>query len=374
MQIDAIELFHLVLPLRQPAEPDAGPCDTLETVLVRMRSGETVGWGEASPGNGPLACGEWAAGVFACLRDWMAPTLSGTMVESADDLTERLKPFRGNRHAKAALDTAWWDLRARLKNEPLHQVLDAARDAVEMGVSFDRMESHEAFFEAIGAAFEAGFARVELKVRPGWDLRMIEAVRKEFPTEPIHLDAEGGMGLEHMETLCRFDDFGLAMIEQPLPADDLVGHAMVGETIRTPIGLDQSITTPEQAALALDLKSCQWVNLSPGKVGGITPAVAIHDACRELGVGCWVDGGPQSAVGARFALALAAKKNCTYPAGFFASDRLLEQDLAEPLLPSRDPADGKMRTALWTEPGIGIEPDAELLEKNSLARATVQGT
>jgi len=371
MQIDSIEVFHVALPLRRPLTTPGGPADALETVLVRMESSQAVGWGEASPGNAPAAGSEWAAGVFGCVRDWLAPALVGRMVDSGKALQDRLAGFRGNQFAKAALDTAWWDLHARIAGKPLHQVLDGQRDAVEVGVGFDQMETIDELFTAIGKAFEAGYARVELKFRPGWDIQMLNAVRHQFPTQTIHIDVEGALRLDHMEILCRLDDFTVAMVEQPLAADDLVGHAMVQETIRTPICLDESITTPEQANMAIELKSGQFVNVKPGRVGGLTPAVAIHDACHDACVPCWVGAMPQSAVAMRAGLALAARKNFTYPADFFHSDELFVEDLAEPPVPVRDETDGVLRVPLWSEPGIGVEPDPKLLEKFSLARAKV---
>jgi len=369
MQIDSIEAFHVALPLRRALTTPKGPADKLQTVLVRIESGEAAGWGEASPGNAPTAGGEWAAGVFGCVKDWLAPALVGRMVDSGDVLQERLAAFQGNRFAKAALDMAWWDLSARLAGKPLHQLLGGEREAIDLGVGFDQMESIDEFFAAIAGAFEAGYARVELKMRPGWDVQMLNAVRHEFPTQTIHVDVEGGLRLDHMEILCRLDDFMLAMVEQPLPADDLVGHAMVQETIRTPICLDESVTTPEQADMAIELKSGKYVNVKPGRVGGLTPAVAIHDACHHGCTPCWVGAMPQTAIGARAGLALAAKANFSYPADFFPSDELFEQDLAPPVVAIRDEADGPLRVPLWSEPGIGVEPDLELLEKLCLERA-----
>lgn len=370
MQIESIEVLYVALPLRQPMNTPGGPCDTLETVLVAMHSGGAVGWGEASPGNAPSAGAEWAAGVFACVRDWLAPALVGKGIDGGDALQERLAGFRGNRFAKAALDTAWWDLNARMAGKPLHQLLGGQREAVEVGVGFDQTESIDEFFAQIAAAFEAGYARVELKMRPGWDVNMLNSVRHEFPTQTIHVDVEGGLTLNHMEILCRLDDFMLAMVEQPLPADDLVGHAMVQETIRTPVCLDESITTPEQADLAIELHSGKYVNVKPGRVGGLTPAAAIHDGCHHGCIPCWVGGMPQSAIGARLGIALAAKQNFSYPADFFASEELFAQDVAEPPVPVRDD-DGVLRIPLWTEPGIGVQPDQDVLKKLCLARATI---
>ena len=369
MQIDSIEVFHLGLPLRAPRQTAAGEVRSLQTVLVRIASGETGGWGESSPGNAPLAGPEWAAGVFGCVRDWLAPGLVGTRVDSAADLEERWAPIRGNQFAKAALDTAWWDLNARLAGKPLHQMLGGEREAVEVGVGFDRMETIEELLAAIAGAFEAGFARVELKIRPGWDVSMLNIVRQEFPTQTFHADFDAALNLGHMEMLCRLDDFSLAMIEQPLAADDLVGHAMVQEAVRTPICLDEAICTPDQAGMALELHSGQYLNIKPGRVGGLTPAMAIHDAAHEACVPCWVGAMPQTAIGTRIGLALAAKPNFTYPTDFLPPEEHLEHDLAEPLLPVRDDADGPLRVRLWSEPGIGVEPDPGRLEEFCLARA-----
>jgi O-succinylbenzoate synthase len=371
MHIDAIEVFHVALPLRQPLSTPWGQQKNLQTVLVRMRSGEAVGWGESGPGNAPLAAAEWAAGAFLCVRDWLAPRLVGTSIDSGQELQQQLAPVRGNAFAKAALDAAWWDLHARLQDKPLHALLAPARDAIDVGTSFDRMESIDHLLEAIGKALEAGFARIELKFRPGWETPMINAVRHTFPTTRFHIDIEGTMRLDHMEMFCRLDDFNLAMIEQPLPPDDLVGHAMVQETIRTPLCLDESITTPEQAEMALELHSARYINVKPDRVGGLTHAIAIHDACQEASVGCWVGLMPQSAIGTRIAMALAAKANFTYPADSFLSDQLLETDLAPPPPLVRTTSDGLLRIPLWEEPGIGVVPDPDRLEKLCASRAKI---
>ncbi len=371
MQIDSVEIIHLGLPLRQAIKTPLGPVDTLETVLVRLQSGETCGWGESSPGNGPTLNDEWAAGAFSCLRDWLAPAVVSTSVDSGDELAEQLDKFRGNPFAKAALDAAWWDLNARRQEKPLHQVLDGKRESIEVGATFDQMDSIDDFIAAIGRAVEAGFSRAKLKFRPGWDVRMVDFVRKEFPTLEVLIDCEGGLGLQHMEMLCRLDDFALTMIEQPFGADDLVGHAMAQDTIRTPICLDESITSVARADMAMELKSCRYVNLKQGRVGGLTSAMAIDDLCRQNQVPCYLGAMPQTTIGARAGLALAARENFTAPADFFPAHEILEQDLAEPLLPQPDAEDGKMQVSLWSEPGIGVEPDEELLERFSIGRVKV---
>lgn len=368
MKIDGIDLYLVALPLKKPRETNFGTIDKFETVLVRMRSGDLVGWGEASPGTAPVV-GQWARGSFAVLRDWLAPALKGHAIDSGDAIAERLSPFGGNQYAKAALDTAWWDLKARSENKPLHQLLQGKREAVELGISLDRSETIDELLDAMRAAFADGFARIELKMRPGWDIGMINVVRQEFGTETLHVDIEGAMTLSNMETLCRLDDFMLAMVEQPLMADDLVGHAMVQEALRTPICLEESIVSVEHVEMALDLKSCQFINLGIGRVGGLTPAVAIHDACHEHCTPCRVGAPLQSAVGLRLGLALAAKENFSYPTDWIDPADVFEFDLADAPSLARAADDGPLSAQLWTEPGIGVDPDTQRLEMCCIDKA-----
>ncbi len=373
MHIDGLSLFHIVLPRKKPQVIAGRPFETLETVLVRLASGGAAGWGEAAPGNAPTGNGEWAAGAFALLRDWLAPAVVRTEVDSGKTLAERLAAFRGNQHAKAALDIAWWDLSARMQDRPLHELLaplpNGERRAVEVGPCLDQMESPDAFMAAVAAAFEAGFRRVKLKIRPGWALEMLRGVRQEFPGETFHVDCEGALSLGFMEMLYRFDDFSLQMVEQPLAAEDLVAHAMLQESLRTPICLDESIASPLHAEMALDLKSCQYVNLKAGRVGGLTAALSILDACQAAEVSCWGGASAQSAIGARADLALAACTNAAYPADFFPSADVLAEDLAQPLQPLRDASDGAVRIVCATEAGLGVFPDVALLAKFALQKA-----
>jgi O-succinylbenzoate synthase len=361
MRIDGIEIFHVALPLVRPMVTPLGQWERLETVLVALESQGVVGWGEASPGNAPVWGPDWAGSVYRCLADWIAPALVGQSFDRGAELQEHLVRLQGNRYAKAAVDCAWWDLEARLQGKPLHQVLGGQTDRLPLGISFDKMPDIELLLEAIRRAFEAGYSRVELKFRPGWEVSMVHMVRQEFPTEQIHIDVEGDLRLSHMEMLCRLDDFMLAMIEQPLPPYDLVGHAMIQDTIRTPICLAESITCPEEAEIALELKSGRYINLEPGRVGGLTPALQIHDACADVHVGCRLGAMPQTAIGTAIGLALGTKPNFTYPADFFPPEDLLADDLAEPIRLERSP-EGHLLAVLSDQPGIGRQPDRQKLQ------------
>src|SRR5208337_2055239 len=195
----------------------------------------------------------------------------------------------------------------------------------------------------------------------------------EFPGGTFHIDCEGALSLNYTEMLYRFDDFGLEMVEQPLAAEDLVAHAMLQESLRTPICLDESIASPLHAEMAFDLKSCRHVNLKAGRVGGLTAALAIVEACQVAEVDCWGGAAAQSAIGARADLALAACATSDYPADYFASESELAEDLAVPLHPFSDASEGGVHIALPAELGLGVAPDVALLEKFSLQKTEICG-
>ncbi|HEX4131746.1 MAG TPA: o-succinylbenzoate synthase [Pirellulales bacterium] len=371
MRIDSIELFHVAMPLISPWRTAYGDDATIESVLVCMRSGSCVGWGESSPLAAPCYSPEWAGGVFACVRDWMAPALVGREIDSGDELQSRLAHFKGNPFAKGALDAAWWVLEANRRQMPLHRLLRATRDAVDVGADFSVMDSIDALVAAVGQALDHGYKRVKLKYRPGWDVRMVEAVRREFPHQTLHVDCNAGYTIADAEMFHRLDDFCLAMFEQPLAYDDLVDHARLQQTVRTPICLDESVNSVARAEQAIDLGSCRIVNIKPGRVGGLTPAVKIHNLCREAGIACWVGGMLESAVGVRICAALAMLDGFSYPADIFGSSNYYRRDLGTPPVELSRGPDGSPQVAMLDAPGIGTEPDAERLAAMCLNHALV---
>lgn len=373
MRIDSIELFHVAMPLLYPWKTAYGEDAEIESILVKMESGGRVAWGEASPLAAPCYSPEWAGGVFAVLRDWLAPRLVGQDVTSGNDLQTRLSTFKGNQFAKAALDTAWWVLAAELQEKPLYHLLGGTPVEIAVGADFGVMDSLGDLIDGIGKAFADGFPRVKLKVRPNWDNAMLRAVRSAFPSETIHIDCNSGYRLdEHLEIFCRMDDFFLAMIEQPLAHDDLFHHARLQETITTAICLDESITSLERAEQAVELGSCRWINIKPGRVGGLTPALAIHDFCQQAGIPCWVGGMLESAVGASICIALATKSNFVYPADIFPSRRFYAQDLCTTEIELTRTAAGQPCAKPLDAPGIGVEPDLERLAAWTKAHARLE--
>jgi len=372
MRIDRIELYHVAMPLIYPWRTAYGEDAAIESVLVKMTSGDVYGWGETAPFAAPCYSPEWAAGSFAVLRDWLAPAIARQTIEAPDELQRRLAMYKGNPFAKGALDTAWWVLDARRRGVPLFRALGGTRNAVDVGADFGVMDSFDDLVRSVGEAADAGFKRVKLKFRPGWDTNMLVAVRGSFPKLTIHIDCNSGYRLDDLPLFKQIDRFGLAMIEQPLQHDDLVDHAKLAKAIETPICLDESITSLDRARQAIELGSCRWVNIKPGRVGGLTNARAIHDLCRGAGIPCWVGGMLESAVGASLCIALATLDNFTYPADIFPSSRFYREDLADPPVTLVRAADGSPQVVAAELPGIAAEPVFDRLERCCVERTIVE--
>ena len=370
MQIDRIELYLVGMPLLYPWRTACGEDATIESVLVKMYSGDTYGWGESTPMAAPFYSPDWAVGMFHLLQNWLAPRVVGQQVDSGEDLAQQLAAFKGNHFAKAALDTAWWVLHTRKKGEPLFRALGGRRNIIDVGADFGIMDSLDDLIENIGKANDAGFKRVKLKFRPGWDLEMVQAVRSTFPKLTIHVDCNSAYRLTDEPLFRKLDQFDLAMIEQPLTHDDLADHAVLAKSIQTPICLDESITSVDRARHAIEMECCRWVNIKPGRVGGLTNARAIHDLCRDANIPCWVGGMLESAVGSSLCIALATLSNFSYPADIFPSSRFYKEDLADPPVELTD-TNGYPQVIASEDPGIGPEPVADRLERCCLQRAVV---
>ncbi|MGE0758845.1 MAG: o-succinylbenzoate synthase [Pirellulaceae bacterium] len=340
MHIDRIELHHVAMPLIYPWRTAYGEDAAIHAVLCRMVSGDLDAWGESSPLAAPCYSPEWAGGVFAVARDWLAPALVGQTITTPRQLQQRLAIYKGNPFAKAALDTAYWALTVKRTGRPLHELLGASRSTVPVGADFGVLDSIDELLQGVGQAVGERFPRIKLKFRPGWDVPMLRAVRREFPEHTFHIDCNSGYRIEDLELFRQLDEFRLAMIEQPLAHDDVVDHARLQAAIRTPVCLDESVTSARHARLASELGSCRFVNIKPGRVGGLTPAVEIHDLCARAGIPCWVGGMLESATGAALCVALAMLDNFTYPADIFPSSRFYHEDLSDRPLVLERGADG----------------------------------
>lgn len=369
MKIERIELFHVAMPLIYPWRTAYGEDAAIHSVLCRMTSGSVEAWGESTPLAAPCYSPEWGGGIFATARDWLAPSLIGKDIKSGEQLQSELSLFKGNFFAKAILDNTWWALQSRIQNVPLHRLIGATRDVIPVGADFGVMDSVNDLLSAVGQAVDAGFPRVKLKFRPGWDVAMLAAVRKQHETHPIHIDCNSGYRISDAKLFQEIDQFNLAMIEQPLQHDDLVDHAELQKLIRTPVCLDESMTSVRRAEQAAALKSCRYVNIKPARVGGLTNAIAIHNVCQASGIPCWVGGMLESATGVGICIALGMLDNFTYPADIFPSTRFYHEDLAGPPIElTRDSSGTPSVRAFEKLP----DPIPERLAKLCVNRAVIQ--
>jgi len=368
MKIERIELYHVAMPLVYPFRTAYGDDDHIESVHVRMVSGDHEGWGEASPLRAPCYSPEWAFGAFAAARDWLAPALVGQDIASPEALQSALAMFKGNYFAKAGLDVAWWDLDATFRNLPLWRAIGGQRPTVAVGADLGVMESIDALLAEVDKVVKAGFKRLKLKFRRGWDVPVVRAVRDAYPDLVMHIDCNSSYTLADLPMFKQIDTLGLAMIEQPLAHDDLLHHATLQREIKTPICLDESIVSPERARKAIEIGACRYVNVKPGRVGGLTQAIAIHYVCAQAGVPCWVGGMLESSVGQGASLALATLPNFVYPADIFPSSRFYDPDLGTPALALSGPSE----VTASDRPGIGFRPNPQRLDRQTLHYASVE--
>lgn len=369
MRIDRIDLYHVAMPLISPWRTAYGEDHVIESVLVRVTSGRHFGWGETCPLGTPTYSPEYAAGVFHVLKTWLAPRIVGQDIATGLQLQQSFGPIKGNSFAKAGIDLAWWDLHARMRNEPLYRTLGGVNGTITVGADFGVADSVDLLLEDVAKAVDAGFPRVKLKFRPDWDLPMVRAVRERFPKAVFHVDCNSGYRLEDAPLFQALDEFELAMIEQPLGNDDLVDHAQLQKMIRTPVCLDESVSSPDKARKAIALGSCQNINIKPARVGGMTNALVIHDLCVKHKIPCWVGGMLESAVGVAHCVALGTLPGFTYPGDIFPSTRFYREDLGTPDIV----VSGKAQVAAREEPGIGVVPDADRLKRCTIQHAAIGG-
>ena len=297
-------------------------------------------------------------------------------------INDAFAPFRGNNYAKAALEIAWQDLQAKLEGVPLWKKLGGEKKPLKLGLTFDRSVERDEFFKELARAAEDRFARVTLKLRPGWDVQVLNFARVDSPSWlKLQVDVEGGLDMElHSDTLYRMDDFFLSCVEQPLNPRDFVAHAMLEETIRTPLCLDESIESLADAKIALDLKACECICLKPGRVGGIGNILEIAEFAKNNDADVYTGFELGTSLAWRANLAVAAASGSDWPVDYLRFDELLEYDLI-PQLPIRlieEPGTEKRPPRsfqfvdLWDEPGLGAEPDLEEASKYILDKFEIK--
>jgi len=306
MKIERIELHHITLPLAHPFETSFGREFDRPCILVAVCAEGLVGWGECVAGDGPWYSYETIETAWHVLRDFLIPLVVGQEITSPADVVARFHPVKGHQMARAALEGGVWDLLAQAQSVSLADLLSSQqprpeslgfardklyqRDRVKVGVSVGIEPTPGELLDRVAQHVDEGYGRVKLKIKPGWDVAVVRAVRERWPNLPLQVDANCAYTLADAPTLRELDQFDLLLIEQPLHHDDIVDHAQLQTQLRTPLCLDESIHSPEHARWALDIEACRIINIKVGRVGGLPAAKQIHDLCAERDVPVWCGG------------------------------------------------------------------------------------
>ena len=364
--ISEVELFEAWVRLKSPFETSFGRTIERPAIIVRVADDEGFeGWGEVVAGEGPWYSYETYATAWHVLTEYIIPLMARAGGSEPRSVWESMRPVRGHPMAKAGVEAAVWDLASKRARTPLWRMIGGVRPRISSGVSIGIQGSVEETLRVVARYLEEGYQRVKLKIKPGWDYEVVSRVRREYPDVLMHVDANASYTLLDAPRLARLDDLNLAMIEQPLDYDDLAGHADLQRLIRTPICLDESIRGLSDAVAAYRLGSAWYINIKPGRVGGILQSKAIHDFWYgSLGRPVWIGGMLETGIGRGHLVALATLPGVLYPNDISASDRYYEEDIVDP--PWTLNKDGTISAP--EKPGIGVEVNVDLLEKLSKKR------
>jgi O-succinylbenzoate synthase len=378
IRIDQIALREIRLPLKEPFRISSALCTDRRILLLELSDGDGLGvWSECVAGEGPHYSPETIDTAWLAISEWIMPRVRGVEFARPDDVNAVLdRDFRGHNMAKAAVEMGAWALDAVRAGVPLAERVAAAggerrdvRSTIETGISLGIQAEPAALVERAAAARAAGYRKIKIKIAPGSDVEFVAAVRNALgPDAPLMADANSAYTLNDASQLARLDELDLVMIEQPLAHDDLVRHAELQRRLRTPICLDESITSVARAEDMLALGSGRVINIKPGRVGGFTQSVAIHDVCRAQRVPVWCGGMLESGIGRSYNVALASLPGFTIPGDLSPSARYWARDVVTP--PWEMNARGEVAVPLH-RPGLGVEVDVDRIDDLTVRRTVL---
>jgi O-succinylbenzoate synthase len=330
MKVERITLREIRMPLLTTFETSFGATAERRILLVEVEGEGSTGWGEVTAGEQPFYNEESTDTAWYILREFAIPQVIAKPLASAAEAAERWKSLRGHRMATGGLEAALWDWEARLQARPLHALLGGTQRVIPCGVSIGIKPTIDELLATIATELAAGYQRIKIKIKPGWDIDVVEKVRERFPGIKLTADANSSYTLAGQAHLKLLDRFSLMMLEQPLAHDDIMDHARLQQSIQTPICLDESIRTLRHAEQAIESGACRIINIKLGRVGGFGAARAIHDCCSAAGIPVWCGGMLESGVGRAHNIALSTLPNFVLPGDVSASRRYWEQDVIQP--------------------------------------------
>jgi O-succinylbenzoate synthase len=368
MRIDAIILRELHLPLVRPFETSFGVTTKRRILLAEIKSEGLTGWGECTAGEHPFFSAESTESAWSVIVNEIGPMLAAEAPVHGGECTRIFRLVRGNRMAKAALENAIWDLEAQREGVSLSRLIGGVQETIACGVSLGIQPSIPELLAVIEKELAAGYQRIKLKCKPGWDVDVFEKVRSRWPGIMLSCDANSAYKLRDADHLVTFDAFDLLMIEQPLWHDDFYYHSMLQKRLQTPICLDESIRNRRDALASIEMESCKIINLKLGRVGGFSEAIAVHNAAQERGIPVWCGGMLESGVGRSHNIALSTLENFTLPGDVSASARYWAEDIVEPEITVSSAGEIAIPDTL----GRGYEVRTELVERLTVRKETIR--
>ncbi len=368
MRFDAITLRELRIPLVHFFETSFSRIYYRRVMLVTLHGTNCPdGWGECVAGEDPFYSAESVETAWEVIRNYLAPMVLGKTIDSGRDCPALMERVRGNAMAKGAIENAVWDAEAVDKQQPLWRLLGGTRGQIACGVSIGIQDTVDQLLDKVATELAAGYQRIKVKVKPGWDLNILGAIRERWPDILLSCDANSAYRIEDFAHLRRFDEFKLLMIEQPLWHDDIYFHSRLQKELQTAICLDESIHHVRDAQVASELGACRIINIKVGRVGGFSSAVAIHDLCKQRGITNWCGGMLESGIGRAHNIALSTLENFSLPGDVSASKRYWKEDIVEPEI-EVDPA-GFIQAS--DKPGRGYTLRVPLIENLTIRKETV---
>ena len=368
MRIDGIILRELNMPLVRPFETSFGITRNRRILLAEVQSEGLIGWGECTAGERPFFSEESTDTAWSVIVQELGPMLAASAPEHGGECQRIFKAVRGNRMAKAALENAIWDLEAQREGISLATLLGGVRETIACGVSIGILASIPELLATIERELAAGYQRIKLKCKPGWDTEVFERVRDRWPGILLSCDANSAYRLHDADHIVSFDAYDLLMIEQPLWYDDFCFHSILQKRLETPICLDESIRNRRDALSAIEMESCKIINIKLGRVGGFSEAIAVHNAAQERGIPVWCGGMLESGIGRAHNIALSTLENFTLPGDVSASARYWADDIIEPEVTVS--AQGEI--AVPDTPGRGYEVRNDLIERLTVRKESIR--
>jgi O-succinylbenzoate synthase len=369
MKIEAITLREIHMPLVHFFETSFSRTYSRRILLVTVHSEGIDGWGECVAGEDPFYSSEWIDTAWPTLTKYLIPALLGHRIDSARECPALYAKVRAHRMAKAALENALWDAEATQKKQPLWKLLGGSRREIPCGVSIGIQDSVEQLLEKIQTELSAGYRRIKIKVKPGWDLKALERIRSRWADITLSCDANSAYTLDQVEHLRKFDQFNLLMIEQPLWNDDIYYHARLQKELRTAICLDESIVNARSAAFAAETGASRIMNIKVGRVGGFSEAISIHDLAHSHKIPVWCGGMLETGIGRAHNIALSTLANFSLPGDVSASKRYWKEDIIDPEVE----VSPQGMIAISDQPGTGYRVKADLIEKLTVRKETLRG-